>query len=285
MFFGVHQSGLLLCNVPQGQDGISMDSCGQRCSCSAMYGQYPYDWLKAAGMASITQNLQEQDDVLGLIFSKSFCKEILDGLWEEVRNNDFAALSFRYTGDRRDSEELLLSFQQDKWPPRRSVWKSWYHIQGGQFHAELGFPVFYFQLPKPRKNNVQCVSFSYPYYQQRNVLWDFPTLTRVMASVFAVTMWMDVIKAWAPSATLMSFARNFSLMNLRATWDPMKGMASSIHCLKHENGMSSPVYGCFHMVSSFKHIKWSPVNRLGSILAPEHFQIFTVGFTEKLNEL
>lgn len=82
----VHHSRLLLCNVPQGHDGISMDSHGQRCSCSAMYGQDLCYRLKASRMASVTQNLQVQDDVLGLILSDSLCKELLDGLWEEMRN-------------------------------------------------------------------------------------------------------------------------------------------------------------------------------------------------------
>ncbi len=82
----VHHSGLLLCNVPQGHDGISMDSNWQRCSCSAMNGQDLCDRLQASRMASITQNLQEQDDILGLTFSNSLCKEVLDGLLGEMRN-------------------------------------------------------------------------------------------------------------------------------------------------------------------------------------------------------
>lgn len=76
----IHHSGLLLCHVPQGHDGISMDSHGQRCSCSAMYRQDLCDRLKASRMASVSQNLQEQDDFLGLIFSDSLCKKVLDGL-------------------------------------------------------------------------------------------------------------------------------------------------------------------------------------------------------------
>lgn len=81
-----HHSGLLLCNVPQCHDGISMDSNGQRCSSSAMDGQDLCDRLKASRMTSVTQNLQEQDNVLGLIFSNSLCKEVLDGLLGKLRN-------------------------------------------------------------------------------------------------------------------------------------------------------------------------------------------------------
>lgn len=78
--FRIYHPGLLLCNVPHGQDGISMDSYGQRCCCSAMYGQELCNGFKGARVASITQNLQEQDDFLRLLFSNSTCKEILDGL-------------------------------------------------------------------------------------------------------------------------------------------------------------------------------------------------------------
>ncbi len=70
----IHHSGLLLCNVPQGHDGISVDSNGQRCTCSAMNRQDLCYWLEASRMASVTQNLQEQGDILGLISSNSFCK-------------------------------------------------------------------------------------------------------------------------------------------------------------------------------------------------------------------
>lgn len=88
MVLKIYHSGLLLCNVTQGQDGISMDSHGQRCSCSTMYGQDLCDRLNASRMASVTQNLQEQDNVLGLTFSNSLCKKILDGLLVEMRNSD-----------------------------------------------------------------------------------------------------------------------------------------------------------------------------------------------------
>lgn len=48
-----------------------------------MYGQDLCDRFKAIRMASVTQNLKEQDDVLSLIFSDSLCKEGLDGLLGE----------------------------------------------------------------------------------------------------------------------------------------------------------------------------------------------------------
>lgn len=40
-------------------------------------------------MASVTQNLENHDDILDIIFSDSLCKEILDGLLGEMRNYDF----------------------------------------------------------------------------------------------------------------------------------------------------------------------------------------------------
>lgn len=82
----IYHSGLLLCNVPQGHDGISMDSHGQRCSCSAMYGQDLRDRLNTGRMTSITQNLQVQNDVLGHTFNNSLCQKVLDGLLVEMRN-------------------------------------------------------------------------------------------------------------------------------------------------------------------------------------------------------
>lgn len=51
-----------------------------------MYGQDLCDQLNAGRMASVTQNLQEQADVLGLTFSNSLCKKIPDGLLVEMRN-------------------------------------------------------------------------------------------------------------------------------------------------------------------------------------------------------
>lgn len=82
----VHHFGLLLCNVPQSHDGISMDFHGKRSSCSAVDRQDLCDWFKARRMASITQNLQEQADFLGVSFSNSLCKEVLDGLMRNMRN-------------------------------------------------------------------------------------------------------------------------------------------------------------------------------------------------------
>lgn len=80
----MYQSGLLLCNVPQSHNGISMDSHGQRCSCSAVYRQDLCDGLDTVRVAGITQNLQEQADVLDLTFGNSLCEKILDGLWAEM---------------------------------------------------------------------------------------------------------------------------------------------------------------------------------------------------------
>lgn len=82
----IYHSGLLLCNVPQGHDGISMDSHGQRCSRSAMYGQDLCDRLYTGRVTSITQNLQVQNDVLGHTFNNSLCQKVLDGLLVEMRN-------------------------------------------------------------------------------------------------------------------------------------------------------------------------------------------------------
>lgn len=82
----VHHSGLLLCNVPQSHDGISMDFHGKRSSCSAVDRQDLCDWFKARRMASITQNLQEQAYFLGVSFSNSLCKEVQDGLMRNMRN-------------------------------------------------------------------------------------------------------------------------------------------------------------------------------------------------------
>lgn len=69
----IYLCGLLLCNVPQGHDGLSMDSDRQRYTHSAMYGQDLCDWLNAARMASITQNLQLNNDFLHINFSNSLC--------------------------------------------------------------------------------------------------------------------------------------------------------------------------------------------------------------------
>lgn len=80
----MYQSGLLLCNVPQGHNGISMDSHGERGSCSAVYRQDLCDGLDTVRVAGITQNLQEQADVLEISFCNSLCEKILNGLWVQM---------------------------------------------------------------------------------------------------------------------------------------------------------------------------------------------------------
>lgn len=50
-----------------------------------MYGQELCDWLNAIRMASVTQNLHEQNDFLGFTSSNSLCKEVMDGLLGGVK--------------------------------------------------------------------------------------------------------------------------------------------------------------------------------------------------------
>lgn len=64
----MYHFGLLLCNVPQGHDCFNVDYNGQSCSCGAVgYGQDLCDRLNADGKASISQNLQEQDEFLDVV--------------------------------------------------------------------------------------------------------------------------------------------------------------------------------------------------------------------------
>lgn len=76
-------SGFPLCDVPQGHYGISVNSHGKGSSCGAMYGQNLGDWLQARRVTGITQNLQVQDDVLGLVLRDSLREKLLDGLSEK----------------------------------------------------------------------------------------------------------------------------------------------------------------------------------------------------------
>lgn len=82
----MYLSGLPLCNVPEGHDGISMDPHGQQCGSSAVDGQSLRDQLDAGRMASVTQNFEIQGDVLDFLAVKSFFQTQVDRLLAEMRN-------------------------------------------------------------------------------------------------------------------------------------------------------------------------------------------------------
>lgn len=87
-----HYSWLFLCDVSQSHDGLRVDSHGQRCSYSAMYGQDLDYWLNAVRVTSVPQNLEEQDHVLGVTLNNSLGQKVLNGLWEDGRYDDVGLL-------------------------------------------------------------------------------------------------------------------------------------------------------------------------------------------------
>lgn len=78
-----HHLGLLLCDVPQGQNSIDVNSQRQTSSSTAKARQELHDWLKAGRMSGVTQNFESNSEFLNITSSNSLDSEFMDGLWED----------------------------------------------------------------------------------------------------------------------------------------------------------------------------------------------------------
>ena len=173
---------------------------------------------------------------------------------------------------------LPLQVQKGNWVLRYSIWKPWYHNQALQPHAELVVLEFCGEKPVPGWGKVihlldvvliKLTSCSHE---------DVPTWTSLTLSILAVTMCTPATRAWAASATEMSPAINFCLINWIATGDPIDGIASRIQCLK----ISVDIF-CFtrsqSVVQATAFTETLPESWLGLELRPDGFNILQAGCT------
>ena len=75
-----YQLGLLLCDVPQGKDGLDVNIQGQGSSSSGESRQYLHDWLKTGRVASITQNFESHNSAVNIGVGNRLDKQVVDGL-------------------------------------------------------------------------------------------------------------------------------------------------------------------------------------------------------------
>lgn len=251
-----HMSVLFLCNVPQGHDGLPMDSDWQRCSGSTMNGQDLCDWLDARRMASISQDLQGQDNVVYVVFSNSFSKTLMDGLQGKKNKNIFLILYFFNIMNKitfRSVVYLYVFNRTDRWLRTVSInhctiAKADNLMQNWVCHY---FVVVHQGLEKC-KHQKYCIHFCHSQiYNEKNKTFLQVTTSKILiVSVFAEIMWTAATKAWTSSAIFISSAKNFSLMNFRAAGVAVAGMASKNQRLRDKNGMGQEA----HLVSVIKNM-------------------------------
>lgn len=78
-----HHLGLFLGNVPQGQNGINVNSVRQTRSSTTKARQELHEWLKAGRMSGITQNFESDNQFLYFTSGNSLDGKFMERLWEE----------------------------------------------------------------------------------------------------------------------------------------------------------------------------------------------------------
>lgn len=81
-----HHLGLLLSNVPEGQNSIDVNSVWHAGGGVAKAGEELHDWFQAGGMSSITQDFENKGDLLETVSGNSLDSELVDWLQEKWRN-------------------------------------------------------------------------------------------------------------------------------------------------------------------------------------------------------